>query len=218
MSDRDSWTDPLNEPSPPEQKKRMSGCLLASLIVGGFGLVGMITCCGVAFWLFSILIPTETKIQAEVTAIGLQILNIDLMEGFSPDKAATADNFFYTARIAQFKHNEGKGEILISTVKFKYSDPQTSAVQARQLRKSFEDLVSGSLVIKKSESRDVTIDGQQVSVSFGEGADPLNGKKAHLVSAEFDKPAGLTHVLVRVDDEIWDEDAVVKMLENAKSP
>ena len=217
MSNQDSWTDP-NTPTPPAAKKGMSGCMLASLIVGGIGLVGMIACCGVAAWFGPSFLPQNAQGPVEIAAVGRQILNMEIPAEFTPSEGMTIDNPFFVMRIAEFRQKEGKGDILMVSMKVKFGDPNQADLQSRQMRDPFENKIRGTLDIQKTEMREVMIAGQKVSVSVGEGTDRSTNKPGHLVGAAIDQPAGKTFVLMRMDDEIWDEEAVLKMLEDAKAP
>ena len=138
MADRDSWNDPQPESAAPVKKKGMSGCMLATLIVGGVGLVGMVVCCGVAGWIGSMFVPTVTKVPAEITAVGRKVLNTDVVADFSPDNAITIDNMFLTMRIAEFKHKEGKGEMMMGNVVFKIGDANQTGDQSRKSAKGLK--------------------------------------------------------------------------------
>lgn len=218
MVDNDPFADPQSAAPTAPKKQRMSGCMLASLIVGGTGLVVILICCGGGIWFGTMFVPTVSKAPAEVANVGKQVLNTDVPEGFSPDNSVVMDNMFFTMRIAQYKQKEGKGEMMMGMMKIKFGDPKQAMDQSRQFRVKFEDEVRGSLEVKKTESREITVNGQKVSVSIGEGVDQNSGKAGHVLSGDFELPSGRTFVLIRTDDDVWDEEAILKMLEDAKAP
>lgn len=219
MSDNNPWNDPVSESPTPVKKKGMSGCMLASIIVGSLGLVCMLVCCAGAIWLGSMVIPKETKAPAEIAAIGHEVLNTDVLPDFSPDKALTWDNMLFTLKITQFTHKENKGEILMGALKVKFGDLNQAKMQSQQLRGPLEEKSRGPLDIKKSESKEIMINGQKISVSIGEATDRMTGKSVHTASADFEQAGGMfTFFFLRMDDDVWNEDAVLKMLEDVKAP
>ena len=194
----------------------MSGCMLTSLILGGMGFVGLLVCCGVGFWIASTMAPKSTTDPKEVLESARKIIDIELPLDFSPDKSLTMDNMMFDFRIAEFKHKEGKGEMFLTSMRIKIGDPNQASQQSQPLRNDSENRLRGSLDIKKTESHDVTIHGKPVSVAIGEGTDRTSGKSVHTASTDFTHAGQLTIVMLRMDDEIWDQDAVLKMFENAK--
>lgn len=218
MSAHDPWNDSQNAPSAPARKP-MSGCMLAAIIVGGLGLVCIVACCGGTMWFGSMFIPKEVKIPAEVAETSRQILNITVLPDFSPDKGLTSDNMFYSLKIVTFTHKENKGEILMGAFKVKMGDANQAKMQTQPFRAPFEEKSRGSLDIKSTESREITINGQKVTISIGEAIDRSSGKPVHTVSADFVQPDGkFTFFFLRMDDDVWDEEAALKMLEDAQAP
>ena len=103
-------------------------------------------------------------------------------------------------------------------MKLKIGDDQSVKMQSAQFRSKFETDISGSLDTKSSETIDVMINGQKVSVQIAEAKDRTNGKDVHTAKADIPIPTGQAFILLRLDDEIWNQEAVVKMLEEAKIP
>jgi hypothetical protein len=218
MSNDAAWNEPRNdEPSRPPRKP-MNGCLLASLIVGGLGLVGLLVCCGVGAWLASTFVPKVTSVPAEITATGDQILKLQLPDGFKPINATTMDNPFFTLRIAQFQQQEGKGKIGVGSMKIKIGDANQANMQSVQFRTALDAEMSGTLDVKSTTSHDVTMNGQKVVVSISEATDRATGKAVHTAKTDLTIPMGQIFIQLRMDDEIWDEAAVLKMFEEASIP
>jgi hypothetical protein len=218
MTDKNSWGDtPSDSPTPPA-KKGMSGCLLASLIVGGLGLVSLLVCCGVGAYFATSWAPKMTTLPAEVAAVGQLVLDMKVPDEFKPSNAMTMDNFVFTMRIVQFTHQEGKGKMVLGTMKIKIGDPNQANPQAAQFRSQHEIEITGNLDVKKTESHEIDINGQKVAVMIGEATDRSTGKEVHTAKADINSPTGQTFFLLRLDDDAWDQDAVLKMLEGAKIP
>ncbi|WP_010583058.1 hypothetical protein [Schlesneria paludicola] len=217
MSERDSWNDPQSpsEVPVPPKKKGMSGCMLASLIVGGISFVGLLACCGLGGWFFSMVMPTITTEQAQVTAVAKKILNAEMLPDFTPQQAMTIDNMFFSMHIAEFKHKEGKGELMMGNVKVKIGDAAQANMQSTQFRGKFEDKMRETIDIKSSENHEVTMNGKKVNVVIGEGTYRATGKAVHTVTTDLEEGTSLTFLRLQMDDEIWNQDAVLKMLEGA---
>jgi hypothetical protein len=218
MSDRDSWTDPQPDAPTPLKKQGMSGCLLASLIVGGLGVVGMLMCCGFIGWAFMTFMPKPTIVPAEVTQIATGILDTKLLEDFVPVEAASGDNMLFMLRTAEFKHKDGKGGLVMGKVKFKFGDPAQGTSPSQDFRTKIELKMRGSLDVKKSESHDVLMGGHKVSVLISDATDRDTRQEVHVASGDFELPSGTTFFLLRLDDDIWDQDAVLKLLEESRLP
>lgn len=218
MSKDDPWIDSKSDAPVVPVKKPMNGCLLASLIVGGLGLVCLMVCCGAFAWIGYTMKPTITNIPAEIRAVSQQILNVNISDDFIPENAVTMDNMMFTNRTAKFRHKEGKGQLIMSTMKLKIGDPNQAKLQSGQMRAPLEMEARNNLDIKKTESRDIAINGQKVSVAIGEATDRITGKSVHTADLEISLPTGQTFILLRLDDDVWDEAAVLKMLEEAKVP
>ena len=218
MSDNNSWTDaPSDAPTPPA-KKGMSGCMLASLIVGGVGLFSLLICCGVGGWFITKMAPKVSTVPAEVAAVSQSILDLKIPDTFKPSNSVSMDNMAFTMRIAQFAHQEGKGKLVVGMMKIKIGDPNQANAQSVQFRSQSEAELTGTLDVKKTESQEITMNGQKVTVMIGEATDRTTGKAVHTAKADISMPSGQTFFLLRLDDEIWDQDAVLKMLEDAKIP
>ena len=218
MSNSDPWVDSKAEAPTPSAKKPMNGCLLASLIVGGLGMVCLVVCCGAFAWFAYTMKPTITNVPAEVRAASQQVLNIKISDDFIPENAITMDNMMFTNRMVKFRHKEGKGQLLMGMMTLKIGDPNQAKAQSGGMRGPFEIELKTNLDIKKTETRDIVINGQKASVAIGEAADRNTGKAVHTVEMNTSLPSGEAFLLLRLDDDVWDEAAVLKMLEESKLP
>lgn len=217
MSAKDDWTNPNDEAPLPATKKKMSGCMFASLILGGLAVVGFLVCCGGVVALGFMFQPTISKTPAEAEAAGKQILDITVTPEFTGEEAVTMDNFLFTMRIAQYRHKEGKGNLIMGAFNVKFGDPNQAKMQQQQFRQPLQDKSFGQIVVKKSESVNVTIAGQQVPVTISEGTNQQSGKDVHMVTADFVNGSNPTFIVLSLEDDVWDQDAVIKMLEGGKA-
>lgn len=219
MSNDDYWQAPQSETTEAPPRKKMNGCLLAAIIVGSIGGAMAVVCCGIGAWFTFQFVPKATKEPQEVATVHRKIWTVQLPEDFSPDSAFTIDNFAFSIQLATYRQKEGKGEFVVSSTSFKLGPPdQGDPDQTRPLRKNFEDGIRERIDVKKEESHEITIDGKKVSVRIGEGVDKQQNSPLHTVNASFELGGQHLIFLLRMDDDIWDQDAVLQMLENAKPP
>ena len=162
--------------------------------------------------------PTITNVPAEVRGASQQILNITISDDFIPENAITMDNMMFTNRMVKFRHKEGKGQLLMGMMSLKIGDPNQAKIQSGGMRGPLEIELKTNLDIKKTETRDIMISGQKASVSIGEATDRNTGKAVHTIEMNTSLPTGETFILLRLDDDVWDEAAVMKLLEGAKLP
>ncbi len=218
MSNNDPWIDSKADVPKPPAAKPMNGCLLASLIVGGLGMVCLMVCCGAFAWVAYSMKPTITNVPAEVRAVSQQILAINISDDFIPENAVTMENMIFTNRTVTFRHKEGKGQLLMGTIMLKMVDANQAKLQSGQMRGPLEIQVRNNLDIKKTESREIMINGQKASVEIVEATDRSTGKGVHTADLNLSLPNGEIFILLRLDDDVWDEAAVLKMLEESKFP
>ena len=100
----------------------------------------------------------------------------------------------------------------------KMVDANQAKLQSGQMRGPLEIQVRNNLDIKKTESREIMINGQKASVEIVEATDRSTGKGVHTADLNLSLPNGEIFILLRLDDDVWDEAAVLKMLEESKFP
>ena len=107
MSDRDTWPDNPNDPTPQrapqwEEKSGGGGCLKFALIVGGLGFVVMLVCCGGLAWFGWGFIPKVVKVPADVAALRLQVMQIDIPAEFVSDAGMSIDNWLLAMKFVNY--------------------------------------------------------------------------------------------------------------------
>jgi len=220
MSDRDTWPDNPNDPPPQraqqwEGKSGGGGCLKFALIVGGLSFMGLLVCCDGLTWFFWGFIPKMATTPAEVAAVGQQVMQIDIPEEFIGEAGFTIDNRLIAMRFATFLHKAGKGTLLIGAMQVKVGDlkDQHADFKARSQQQSKDQK---KLTIKKTEDREFTIRGKPVTFNFSEAEEDGTDKKFRLVTGELEAPGSFTVLQLTLEDEAYDEDAVVKMIESIR--
>lgn len=219
MSDRDQWPDnPNDEPrrqSQPQEPSSGGGCLKVALIVGGVGFLGMLVCCGGLAWFGWGFIPTLATTPADVAAVGQQVMQIDIPTEYVGKAGFTIDNSWIAMRFATFLHKDGKGTLLIGAMQVKVGDlkDKQADFKAQSQQQSKDEK---KLTIKKTEEREFTIRGKPATFKFSEAEEEGTNKKFRLVTGELEAPGGITVLQLTLEEEAYDEDAVVKMIESIR--
>lgn len=219
MSDRDEWPDnPNDEPRRPSRTGESNsggGCLKIALIVGGIGFAGMFVCCGGLGWFIWGFIPKMATTPADVAAVGQEIMTIEIPPEFVGQTGMSIDNWMLTMKFATYQHKEQKGVLMIGSMQVKIGDPKDhqAAFKDRTEQQSGGD---EGLEITSTTDREFTVRGKTVTFKFSEAKQEGTGKKYRLVSSEIDSPGGLTIFQLTLEEDAYDEEAVVKLIESIR--
>ncbi len=217
MSDRDQWPDNPNEvsqqPSPAQGQKSGGGCLKAALIVGGIGLFGMVLCCGGLFIFGRQFIPKIVTTPAEVAVVGQEIMKIDIPDDFQGQMGMSMDNFAMTMKMATFQHKQQKGTLTIGAMQVKIGNPKDHQAVFNQ-QKAQQAGGQEGLTIRTTVDREITVRGKPTTFKFSEADQAGTGKKFRVVSSEFEAVGGMLMFQLTLEEDSYDEDAVVKMIES----
>ncbi len=211
MSDRDQWPENPNEV--PSQPKSGGGCLKAVMIIGGIGFIGLVICCGGLAWFGRGFIPKMVTAPADVAVLGQEVMKIDIPAEFVGQAGMSMDNFAMTMKFATFQHKEQKGTLMIGSMQVKIGDlkDQQAAFNAQ---KTQQGGAQEGMKITTTEDREFTIQGQPVKFKFSEAEQVGTGKKFQLVSSEFESGGRLMLLQLTLEEDAYDEEAVVKMIES----
>ena len=217
MSDRDHWPDNPNEvprqQSQPREQKSGGGCFKIALIVGGIGFLGMLVCCGGLVWFGRGLMPKLVTSPADVAAVGQEVMKIEIPPEFVGQAGMSMDNWVMTMKFATYEHKEQKGTLLIGSMQVKIGNPKDQQAAFKNQTKQQSDGEQG-LKITTTVDREFTIRGKPVPFKFSEAEQEGTGKKFRLVSSEIATPGGLLIFQLKLEEEVYDEEAVVKMIES----
>ncbi len=217
MSDRDTWPD--NPSDPPrrvkqwEEKSGGGGCVKFALIVGGLSFAGLLVCCGGLGWFIWGFIPKFASTPADVAALGQQVMQINIPEEFVGETGMSIDNWLIAMKFANYRHKAGKGALLIGSMQVKFGElsDQQADFKARASEQSEDE---PKLEIKQTEERQFTIRGKRVTFQFSEADEVGTDKKFRLVTGELEAPGRITILQLTLEEEAYDVDAVVKMIES----
>lgn len=213
MAEHDTWPENPNDQSAPKPAKSSGGCVKVILIGGGLGLVVMLVCCGVAAWFGTSFMPKVTNTPAEVTAMAKEIMEIQIPEDFNPDTGLAIDNFAISMRMASFRHKDNQGTLVLGDFKIKMGDPN----QAKQLQQQPD--IGGkpqNLRMGDTSTREFTIRGKSVPFRFSDAVDEDTNAKVRVVEGTLEVPGGGTFIKLIVNEDAYDEDAVIEMIESIR--
>ena len=217
MSDRDAWPD--NPSDPPrrvqqlEEKPGGGGCLKFALVVGGLSFVVLVVCCGGLVWFIWGFVPKLVTAPADVAAVGQEIMKIEIPEEFVGQAGISMDNFAMTMKFATYQHKEQKGTLLIGSNQVKIGNPKDQQAVFKNTSKQQADIEKG-LKIMETVDREFTILGKLATFKFSEAEKEGTDKKFRIVSSEIDSPGGMLIFHLMLEEDAYDEETVVKMIES----
>lgn len=186
--------------------------LILLAVFGG----ALLVCCGFCGFMGYSFQPEMTDEADAVRARTQEIANIEIPEQFEPDSAGKIDNFLMQMNVATYESTVGQGQLMLAQMNFKLFDmPQEQ--QEAQIQQSLEEQQgeeTRNLDIQESETRQFQINGKEVSFIFAEGEERRTGDKFHQVSGTFPGKEGTTFLMLQLDEEAYDEEAVVRMIES----
>ena len=217
MSSRDEWPDNPNDvprqQSQSQEPKSGGGCLKVALIVGGVGFFGMVVCCGGLAWFGWGFIPKMATNPADVAALGQEAMQIDIPAEFVGQTGMSMDNWMLTMKFATFQHKEQKGTLMIGSMQVKVGDPKDHQAAFKN-QKAQQSGAQEGLKITTTADREFTIRGKPVQFKFSEAEQPGTDKKFRLVSSEFESGGVMMMFQLTLEEDAYDEEAVVKMIES----
>lgn len=210
MAERDTWPEDPNT-QPTKGKSSGGGCGKVVLIIGGVGLVIMLLCCGVGGYMMYSFMPKISTTPAEVTEMTKKILEIKIPDDFVPETGMTMDNFAMTMRIATYKHKEDKGSLILGNLTIKMANAGGQKPDIAEKMNEGMKLQVGDTTVREFE-----VKGKKVPFRFSEATDQEKNRKVRMVEGDIDMPGGATFIKYVIDEELYDEDAVVEMIESIK--
>jgi len=207
MSIHEDWQSP-NAP-----KAGMSTAAKVLIVLGAFGGLSLLVCCGGAFYLFR----KVQDIAKDATADRPEkVVLIDPPPGFKQSQSVD----MFVMRIVGYIH-ENNPKSTIALVEFnKNVFPKMDPAQQRlQMRTQLQQQQGQErrIQVEETEKRTFTVCGKEVEFEFNVGKDD-QGTVVHEVMGVFETAHGLVLLLLIADEQQYDEAAVVKMIESIRDP
>lgn len=201
----------------PVRKKGMSTGVkvLLGLLIGG-GLLTVV-CCGVVGFMAARMFQPLTD-PAAIVAVSDEIASVDLPDGFEPAGGVKVD-FFSMFQMKMAVHERKVGETKAGTVllmEMVVPGNLSGEEMQAQFEKQKNEQGGGEqkIEVKESVVRKVTIDGQEREFTFITGTAPGSDKAVRQVQGIFPGRKGMAFFQYNTDEEHWNEEEAVKMVES----
>ena len=213
--DQDAWYDRPGEGPPPPPKKGMSTATKVLLIMlcvfGGFCLL----CCGGIVYIASQMDFDFNDDPAVAKQRLAEMADIDVPDSFEAEGSLSFDIFFMSMKMVVFNPTEGEGALGISQVNLEIeAGPEAEEDMRRSIRQQGHqrDLRVNQETI---EMREFEIRGETVEFEFAQ-AENDQGEAFRQVTGSFPAKEGTAILILQIDEEHYDEEAIVQMLESIK--
>ena len=222
MSPNDFWPDEAEEESFDESLYgetpvlQNQGCstgakvlLLMLFMAGGF----FVLCCGGVIWVYS-------QFEFDETAEGVlvmteEIADIDIPESFEPQRAMEMDLLIMSMKLAIYTAGTDDSVLILAETDFPTADQKLTQAEMKIVLRQ-QDRGGRYVDIINSETREFEIRGQTVKFVFAECEDIDTGEAVCQITGTFSGRQGMGFLMLQVEDESYDEDAVVRMIESIK--
>lgn len=212
----DAWRDqPAGGPPPAPPKQGMSTAAKILIVLlcigGGFFLL----CCGGAIYLYSQMdfeFNEDPAIAAQRLA---EITDIELPDNFEAEGSMSFDFFFMSMKMVVYKPTAGDGALLIAQINMDVEGaPDAEEEMRRSIRQQGhqKDL---KVVRETVETREFEIRGETVEFEFAQ-AENEEGEKYRQVVGAFPAKEGTALLMLQVEEDQYNEEAVVNMIESIK--
>ncbi len=184
--------------------------LVALLAILG---ISCIACCG-AFFFFAKNAFQIVQTPAEVTKMQEEIVSIEIPDTYQPGQGVKTKMFGVGMNMVMYQRveNPSSGTVILMEMKMPFEDSDD------ELEKSFEQQMdtqgkNKNIDVEESEKRTFMIDGVEREFTFNKGTS--DGKNVRQVTGAFKSRKGEATMFVLVEDEeVWDEEQAVKIIES----
>lgn len=194
------------------------GCGCRSVIL--LGLLGgmlFLVCGGACGFLVYLFTPSVSTSADEIVLIQQEIAPLAVPAFLEPVLAQKLDNPLVTLRQCVYRHQEGRGVLRLMETKVKFGEDEAGARQ--MLDQLSQDKTGGEihrLEVSRSETREFIIQQESVPFRFDEGRDLSSATRYRQVSGDFRGKNGWARLILQLEEEVWDEDAVTALLNSLK--
>ena len=213
--DEDNFDEQFDSRERPRKTKQgMSTGMKVLIVLLCFGGGMIVLCCGVGVYFFSKASSRLTEDPREVVAITQDIVDIEIPVQFAPQSGMDLDIIFMQMKIVSYTSMGANGLLWIMEMKVSGLTPEQQEPEMREAMQG-QDFGEMKLNVKKSESRTFTIRGKEIDFQFAE-AENSRGDAYRQVTGVFPGKEGTAFLMLQIEEEGYDEDAVVKMIESIK--
>ena len=216
--DEDRFDDQFDSRERPRKTKQgmSSGMKVLIVLLCGFGGL-FVLCCGGGIYVVVKAANSATEVPEEITAITQDIVEIEIPEQFVPEQGIDLNMIFMKMKMVSYTLTDANGKLMIMEMNISGVPPEDQEPQMRQQIRS-KNFGEKELIVneEKIETRTFTIRGKEVDFQFAEAEDPQTKTAYRQVSGVFPGKQGTAFLMLQIEEEGYDEDAVVKMIESIK--
>lgn len=184
------------------------------LIMIGFLALTMLTCGGGIAYIMANF-ENETENPEATFAMTERIVEVDIPDGFEPCCTLGMDAIVVSKARTHFRHTEGEGALVFSMMDNSLGDQQLAEEQLRQ--QSTREGAGEQFLVNKTEFREFEIRGVTTRFEFAEAEERETGTTFRAATGYFPSHQdGAVGVFFRVEEDYYDEDALVAMIESIR--
>lgn len=208
------------------QAKRGMGTgtkVLVALLVG-LAMV-LIACCGGCYYVVNYKLEgwvknafKQTMNPAEVEQVRESFLSMDIPEEFVA-KSAVEMNIGYTMKMAMYSRAQAGSDtaLILMYMNFPGAPSREEMEQQFEQQRGNVQQDRGNIQVTETEIVEIMIDGSEVQFEFAKGTDTNSNEIRYQVMGMFAGQVGMNMVMLIEDEEHWDREAVIRMLESIKT-
>lgn len=180
------------------------------LILCGVGAVSLALCCGVGYYFFPV---SMTQDPVKIAAIQKEMIEIDVPPNMQPAMGMNMNFGPVKMKMVIYNPNAGASLMLM--------EMQIAGQTEEQMKQSFNQQAgqqqNNQFRMDSSETKTVKVDGQDRDFLFAKGTvSPPGGQPAavRMITGMFPSKNGMGFIQYSVNEEGYDEAAVIKTLES----
>ena len=183
------------------------------LILFGVGLVSLLLCCGGGYY-FARNAFDMTQEPAKIATMQKEIIEIDLPPDVQPAMGMNMNLGVMKMKVVMYSPEAGTSLMLMQM--------QMAGQTKEQMQSTFNQQAgqqqnNRNFRQESAETKTVKVDGQDIDFMFAKGTlNPPNGapKPVRMVTGMFPSKDGMGFIQYSIDEEKYDEAAVIKTLES----
>lgn len=206
---------PASGYGPEARQNESNGCAgnVVWILVGLVGLC-LALCCAGGFFLYSQVDLDFQEDPEAATALTEEIADIDILPGFEPEGTLRMDMIVMSMNMAVYEHAAAEGNLVIAEFDVIGLDEDDVA---EEMRDSMEQsgIDEEEMRVISSETREFEIRGESMEFEFAEMEHRETGAPYREVAGAFPgRDTLFAMIWVQVEEDYYDEDAVVKMIKS----
>ena len=169
----------------------------------------MLLCCGGLAWWGSTAVRVTNKAD-EIIAIQDEIADISLPEDYEPEAGMSMDLKFFKMQMANYKIDGERSFVVLLQLELNAGDENVDIEKELRKAGSKQDAID----IESSETRTLLVMGEERDFLFAKGKSPKGNVPIRQVSGPFTGRGGSGLIIVGGEEETWDEDQVIEMIQS----